>query len=206
MSAGTDNATFFWKIPRGPEWVEEYRNSGKHLSRHLVLEQLTNIEWRTLVELGCHEGVMLRRIKETFPGTQVSGIDVSPQAVKSARDDWGLDVTETTLMTWLPSVARKSYDVVLTHYALAYVSPDDLPGVISQCLRVASKAIILAEPTGPGKTLNSCVAFTSIGERINFPEWQHDYPRVFAKFGVDVESIPVEPPVQALNWLTVVKL
>lgn len=169
------------------DWIEHYNASAGLVSRNVVIAALTSLgEFGSLIELGSHAGVMLRRVEEMFPQAILYGVEANKKAADSSPyETWNED-----LMSFVTRRPRNFCDIVLTHYTLAYISPQDIPGVLSQCVRIARKAVVFAEPTGPSRLI------------WQYPEWQHDYPALLKKLGLNVTTYPVEGP-DNLNLVTV---
>lgn len=145
-------------------WLEGYRASGKLPSRSVVLEGLAWCQpWESLVELGCNAGPMLSLIRETWPQAGLIGIEPNPVAGQRAREILGEDIqiTETSLQEWLES--EHSPDVIVTHYTLAYLPPEEIRPVLAQMCRSARRGLVLAEPMGQEQLIWT------------YPEWSHDY-------------------------------
>ena len=188
MSTALASARWSQQHTMMPDWTEHYWASRSHPSRQVVIEALRELgPWSTLVELGCNAGPMLAQIHEAFPGAHLEGVEINARAAEAC----GYNVPTARvhladLMAWLPHQDANSYDVLVTHYTLAYVAPGDLPAVLSQCLRVA-KTLVLAEPLGQERLL------------YGYPEWSHDYPRELFSQGSVIRVTPVDPPEGNLN-------
>lgn len=195
MSA-TGTATQKWSQQDksfGPGWADHYWQTQGLDSRGKVVEALHGFQWKTLVELGCNAGPMLARIKTEFPEAELGGIECNEVAVKAAQKQ-GLNVVVNDLMTWLPSCPPAEWDVILTHYTLAYISPEDLHAVLWQMKRIAKVGVVIAEPTGPQRMV------------YEYPEWAHPYPALLRRLGMKVSEIKVDEQSGHLNQVTVALL
>lgn len=178
-------------------WADHYFGSRDLLSRSAVLDALREFEWHSLLEVGCNSGPMLRRVLDEFPARQVTGMDVNPVAIEAAQRL----VPEGTylcadLMKWFPS-QDEQWDIVMTHYTLAYVAPPDLKAVLMRMAQTARKGLVMAEPTaGPG---------AREGLTYPYPEWRHNYVRAFRSLGLTAEVTPFDP-IGRLNAVVTVRL
>ena len=164
----------------GPGWTENYWRTREDPSRVAVVEALTTLPpWTTLVEIGCNAGPQLHLIAKTFLGKQLYGIDVNPVALQAGRQNVSsATFTEASLWEWLPLQTGRAWDVLISHYTLAYVAPEDLSAILAQCLRVAKCGLVLAEPTAlPGAPL---------GLVWSYPEWRHPYMETLESLGAQV--------------------
>jgi trans-aconitate methyltransferase len=161
-------ATAFWANHAvDPLWMARYAGSVDQPHRAKVVEALRRLgPFWSLFEIGCHCGPMLRAVLAAFPGVLLGGCDVNAGAVEAAR-------------LWLPSVIvgpfpavtaqmpDQSVDVVLSCYALAYISPEQVGAALAEAGRLAARAVVLCEPMNwDGNTDKRESAFG---------EWRHPY-------------------------------
>ncbi len=182
-------ATAKWQIQdrSRPDWIEHYQQSRNLPSRDAVLGVLETLEpFHSLLELGCHAGPMLDRVRERFPSVALFGVEANAKAAAACP----FQCRNMDLMEYLPTQPRNAADIILTHYTLAYISLRDLPGVLAQCVRIAGKAIVLAEPTGPERLV------------YDYPEWRHDYPGLLRSLGLKVTEQIIDGPGH-MNAITV---
>jgi len=214
MHTQTVEAANWWARPRGPqarEWVETYQRSLQARHRTVLVEIMRELAPATVLELGCHCGPNLIRLCETFPHLIASGVDANAEAIVAGRT-WaaarGLDERTEFQVGRFPEVthalADRAVDVVVTCYALAYVSPSDLQAALYEAGRLAATAVVILEPmvsgeAGPQET-RSLSGYT---------EWAHDYQTALAWIGtlrgVSTTLTPIRPPVDRLNAALVVR-
>lgn len=178
----------------GPGWAESYWSSRVLPSRQAVLDVLARLKppWKTLVELGCNSGPMLARIAEAFPDAKLAGIEVNQTAAEAAAKNLpGATILRAGMTEWIQAQPEQSFDVLVTHYTLAYVAPQDIEAMIWHCRRVACH-VVLAEPT----TLSTD---TPAGLIYAFPEWRHDYAKIAKTQKAKSAVAPLAEPVGHLN-------
>jgi SAM-dependent methyltransferase len=100
---------FEWRLFYAPQ----YRGRLRSIAR------LTGLTGGRVLEVGCGSGTFLRMLADA--GFASRGVDISPEDVKYARDELGLDVVEGDLATAAADAER--YDAVLLFYVVEHV-PD----------------------------------------------------------------------------------
>jgi len=207
MTMTTADAQFYWANHHGgAAWIAEYRGTVDVASRQWALEAVRTFGLaRSVLEIGCHCGPLLRQLA-ALPGIRdVYGLDINAEAVAAARED-GLTAIVGGVPEALTRLSTRSIDVIVSSYCLAYVAPIDLPRTLGECLRIARMGLVLIEPSaGPG--VDSAV-FTD-GKYV---EWRHEYLDALARAR---RRMPIAPAVEvtrtrksldALNAIIVAKL
>ncbi len=162
---------------------------------------------RSMLELGSHSGPNLRLLARTFPDARVSGIEINGEVVEQARrllrsDGIGsVDLTVGSIVSVLPRLPADSEDVVFSCYALTYLPPGEIVGVLREAVRVANLGLLILEPHVRGDQRPRLLRET-IG-------WRHDYSRSLRGLGVQSSAMrmidtPGAPP--PLNGCLVVDL
>jgi len=212
MHAQTVEATDWWAKSRGQttaNWIANYQKSLASRHRTVLVEVLTKLGAQTVLEVGCHCGPNLIRLAEALPTASLHGIDANADAVQAGRT-WVADRNLASRVQLhvgrfpdaTAAIASGTYDVVLTCYALAYIAPADLDAALYECGRLATKAIVLAEPLSAGAQ--------SEGEKRAFSgysEWAHPYQEasrwIGSLAGMTTTIVPVTPPVERLGAVCV---
>lgn len=213
MHAETHAAGDWWAKSRGAgaaSWVQDYQGSVKRHDRTALVEILKGLEVSTLLEVGCHCGPTLVRFAQELPDLKMIGVDVNTEAITAGRA-WvaaqglssRIQLNAGRVPEMTASVPTGSCDVVLSCYALAYIAPADLDAVLYEMGRIASKAVILAEPM----TFDGAVAKGE--QRLSgYREWIHDYVSAGKWIGTwhgrTANVVPLEPPVDRMNAILVV--
>ena len=110
------------------------------LYAHYLLA-LQNLEWHSLLDVGCGSGEFLASMQGAFPGHSMRGIDLSPEMVRRARSR-GVEAECVDL-----GETEGSFDVITCVFdMLNYLSPEELPGFLT-CLkdRLNSGGVLLAD-------------------------------------------------------------
>lgn len=168
--------------------AECYWQSTGQPHRRILLDQLRSFgRPRSLLELGSHSGPNLRLAAREFPEARVGGIEINGAVVARARQllrDDGLgrvELTAGSVVDLLPGLEDDSEDLVFSCFALAYVPPGQLGGVLRHALRVARLGLVLVEPQARE------------GRRVRLMSetagWRHDYAASLRRLGVDAQAM-----------------
>lgn len=214
MHVDTVDAAAWWARPRGgsaSKWIEGYQSSLNHRHRLVISGIVKDLQPETLLEVGCHCGPNLVRLGYELPQLSMIGIDVNAEAIEAGKN-WiaGLGLSSRIQLhagrvpertSQLPSGC---VDVVLSCYALAYLAPIDLDAVLYELGRLATKAIVLAEPQVSDRPTAQWVRSLS-----GYSEWQHNYVNASRWIGtwrgMTLQAVPVSPPVDKLNAVLVAR-
>lgn len=214
MQTQTREAAQWWANPRGAKtasWVDTYRNSLAHRHRDAIVSVVQGLgaDVTSVLEVGSHCGPNLVRLARACPQlTQLSGVDVNAEAV-AAGQRWmatlGLGDRVELAHGRIPEVTHalpaQCVDVVVSCYALAYIAPGDLDAVLYEMGRLATRAIVLAEPMPGGPAARTVIWQTE------YHEWAHDYQAAAQWIGTwrgcQTTVVPIDPPVDRLNGILV---
>jgi 2-polyprenyl-3-methyl-5-hydroxy-6-metoxy-1,4-benzoquinol methylase len=98
------------------------------------------------LDAGCGEGFGANRLLEKYPSLNISGVDISRQALLTAREIAGLIETAQTDVTRLP-FTRNQFDIVLSLEVLEHL-PDPAEAV-RDYQRVSKRYLLLSVPNEP---------------------------------------------------------
>lgn len=209
MHVQTQAAADWWARPRGGQsasWIANYQQSLTTRHRLAISQIVREVHPARLLEVGCHCGPNLMRIALDHPTVQCAGIDANAEAI-AAGQQWmaqqGFTDRVVLNVGRFPEatahMASGAVDVVLSCYSLAYVSPADLDAALYELGRLATTAVILAEPMrGDAKHTMS-----------GYTEWHHDYEH--ARSWVKTlntkrtRTVPIAPPVDALTTILILE-
>ena len=212
MHRDSVQAANWWAQPRGAQaasWVQGYQRSIAAPHRTQLASIVLGFQPETALEVGCHCGPNLVRLTRASETLQAIGIDASEDAIQAGRrwiDAEGVSSRVQLNVGRFPSatagVANGAFDVVMTCYALAYVAPADMDAALYEIGRLATKAVVLAEPMpGDGQRPDRC-------ELSGYCEYAHDYagaaPWISSLSRLSDRSVvPVMPRVDRLNGILV---
>ena len=130
----------------------------------------------SVLDVGCGYGQNAHILTELFPRLRYVGLDSDPERVAAGQAQLrACGLSQARLVEGnaldLSAFPDNSVDLLLSSAFLLYISPQDLPKVLSEMHRVAKKAIILLEQHDE--------SFTDRSELINEagrpPYWIRDY-------------------------------
>lgn len=208
----TQETANWWARSRGTTtatWVSTYQQSLNARHRDQIVGLVKELGVTSLLEVGSHCGPNLVRMAQECPAiTSLSGVDVNPDAI-AAGQHWieslhlqdRIELAVGRAPEATAHIADGAVEAVLTCYALAYIDPRDLDAMLYEVGRLASKAILLAEPQAPEKSI-------ALNQTLSgYHEWAHSYEsaaRWIATWrGRTVRVVPVSPPVDRLNGIVV---
>lgn len=129
--------------------------------------------YRTLVDIGCGDGMYTNNIKQNFPHLEVFGFDPARTAVEMARQKYPSVTFETiNLLDENLVIPEKKYDVAVIRGVLHHLSDQQL--AISNAFRFADNLIIM-EPNGNNpilKIIEKTSHYHIEHEEQSFFEWQ----------------------------------
>ena len=165
---------FYWRNRRA-NWIEAYWKTQDHPHRDSLMEVLKEIEFDSVLEVGCNCAPNLQRIKKEFQGVKLAGIDINEQSIKCARKTLPEATLATNEASKLP-FRDKSYDLVITDAVLIYINPREIKKVRDEMLRVARKAIVMVE-------------WQADKEDKIFVHWRRDYRKLFEGYKIEMRQI-----------------
>jgi trans-aconitate methyltransferase len=195
-----------WQARSGEAWCAGYWNSDAMPHRNFIIQGLRLLRpFSRVLEIGCHCGPNLRRVHREWPLVDLAGMDVNAEAVgyglNAARaEGWEWDAYVGDFTKGLGAL-KTPYDVVVSCYALAYCTTEEIRVVMDHVMRLARRGVVLAEPMArwPGKSLT-------------VPEWAvaefaHDYGSLVRSRteGAIVTRWEIDPPVDRLNGVVVAR-
>jgi hypothetical protein len=103
-------------------------------------------------EGGCNLGRNLWAIRQAF-GCEVAGMDISPTAIKTAREKIWTGMDRVTLIqdnvltsSWFDTVPDRHYDVAFTRWHLIHIPRSPEKSKYLENLKRISKAFVILEP------------------------------------------------------------
>ena len=126
------------------DWKQSYFEDHPH--RELIIDTLRKYPAGSVIEFGCASGYNLHKIRQSFPHMEIGGIDISEEAIATAKR---LLPEDTAVLEACSAdsvfLSDKSADVVLTDMCLIYFDPMSIRNVLKEVRRVARKYVILIE-------------------------------------------------------------
>lgn len=180
----TNKHTKYWRN-RKINWEQSYLladGAMNHPHRDLIIKRLSEIQWRSMLEVGCGAGANLVRIKQQWPAADVGGIDINLDAIKVASKYLPkakfMDVGDPRDIF----LTDRSVDVVLSDACLIYFGPWQVRKALKDMKRVARGHLVLCELHSEKKVWFS---------RYNI----HNYRKLLEEldcYNIRIEKIPKE--------------
>jgi hypothetical protein len=174
------DAAAFWRADRGEQtapWIAQYWSSTHAEHRQHLISRLTEVvpNAASIYEFGCHCAPNLYMLRTRMPWLSIAGCDVNEAAIAAGRELLtrskivDADLRCGTIPGATADAPDRTYDVVLSCYALSYVEPEQLSATIAELWRITNKLLVVFEPMAiapipPG-----------VGARNEYIEYRHDY-------------------------------
>ena len=139
----------FWKGKFGNEYIS--RNNNKRLiasSISLFSNALksTSTCVQSAIEFGCNIGINLSALHELLPDSDLSGVEINPDAASIARNNTNAEIFESSI---LDIDINKTYDLTFTKGVLIHINPNHLVDVYKKLYNYSDKYILVAEYYNP---------------------------------------------------------
>lgn len=170
----------YWR-DHGDEWGPEYDDRKLtvplyHIQELMLTEYVAHHAPARVLEFGCGPGRHLRNLSQ-IPGIEVHGFDQSAAMVSGCLRWTGQDWIDRHVTIGMPTgrlpFKDGEFDLVYSAEVLVHVRPEDLPGVLSELLRVARRQVFHLEPD----------EHIDIAPNDHFGCWKHDLVAAYAKLG-----------------------
>jgi len=127
------------------EWddMKKYGPFSRHL-RRIIKQIIRPLEFESVLDVGCGQGSFLAELQAEFPGIKPRGIDLSPSAIKLARERVPggrfavMDISEQAL--------NEKCDLVVCSEVLEHI-PDDIIA-LRNLRKMTGKYLLISTPQG----------------------------------------------------------
>lgn len=189
---GSLNLEKYW-VDRSVGYEKEFKKHNFFLNRYFKFQEnnlinfLKNeIDFNSVLEIGCGFGRITKLITENFPTIEkVSAIDLSPAQIENAKRNVNSDKVKFLCGKIQDlNIHSENYDLVLASEVLMHISFTEIDPVIEQLVRISKKHIINLDWYRQTSGVES-------GEYC----FVHDYEGLYKKYGckVAVIDIPRQP-------------
>jgi methionine biosynthesis protein MetW len=167
----------FWQT-RGQTFVEEENQRALYWQHEWMLQHLSALKPRRVLEVGCGFGRNLRFFKERLNGfTEMIGTDFSESMLDRARQyltSYSIPLCVADAVS-LP-FPDESFDLVILHGVFMHIPPALIETALSECKRVTNSYVMQCEQNYSGLKPD----WQGIA-KINDHTFLYDYPGLFAK-------------------------
>lgn len=145
-----------WKSPK--RHVERY-------SMQWVLWRIMEFEPKSVLDIGCGNGLLLFRIKQLLPACEVFGVDLSETAIARMRNQYGLEgqVMDAYDVDQLP----RTFDFIVANHLLEHLYRDR---------EFVKKCQVLLNPGG--------MFYAAVPNNISGPEETEEHVRKYDNFSL----------------------
>ena len=182
----TKQWSHWWQV-RQIDWKKEYQTTWNHPHRTMITRSLANINFLSLLEVGCGAGANLINIVKHLPGKQLGGIDINPEAIKEAQEMLNGAFLKVSSVEDI-MMSDNSTDIVLSDMTLIYFGGKRLDAAIEEIKRVSRHFVFLSE-------FHSTSWYDRMKLWLTSGLHAHDYQRLLEKHGfydVSVVKAPAE--------------
>jgi ubiquinone/menaquinone biosynthesis C-methylase UbiE len=169
----TKNNQAYWKN-RKIDWKAHYGN-WNHPHRFVITQILKQLNWLSLIEIGCGAGANLLNILKAIPGRQLGGIDINQDAIDYCNKVFQGALFKAGSMDDV-MMSDKSTDVVLSDMSLIYVDPSKIEKYLGEVKRITRNYVVLCE-------LHSTSWWNRLAVRWNEGYQMYDYEKLLTKMG-----------------------
>lgn len=155
------------------DWVTDYKDSVNHPHRDSLANIVASLKPESVLEVGANCGPNLAKIKSVLPDIELSGIDLSADAI-AHRGEFDIVFGDVC------DIPFDDFDLVLVDAVLLYISPQFIKQAMDEITRVAQKYIVLVEWDSE----------SMFGVEKNF-HWARDYKTILEWYGFSVEKIKI---------------
>jgi ubiquinone/menaquinone biosynthesis C-methylase UbiE len=148
----------YWEN-RKIDWDKHYTETWNHPHRQMITNKLKEWKWISILEVGCASGPNLIKIWGMFPRADVAGIDINPDAVKTAQrifdgltQDWHKEYKNYRNRPWFKvnsgdniMISDDATDIIMSDMTLIYIGSRGIKKYLKEMHRVTRGRIMLME-------------------------------------------------------------
>jgi ubiquinone/menaquinone biosynthesis C-methylase UbiE len=197
---GDRSDEFYWKYKSffSFNWRSGYLDSNTilHPHRDILINRLLNTTYslESVLEVGCADGVNLRKISKKKPNIKLEGIDINKRVLEEGRITLKNDGISNVILKYksaknLNTYNSKEFDVVFCDAILMYIAPNNIDKVLKNIIRISRKSVLLCEQHTNDKSFYN-------------DKWVHNYNAIIEKIpGVQVVYFhPIPDNIWGGDW------
>lgn len=141
LTDGVYDPKEFWHDTGRAYWRTGIAPSSEHVRQEALLRTiLREIEFQSVLDVGCGGGRLGRLIHDVNPDVQYTGIDISDQALMVARSYLpDAELEQTTLSAF--KTRGRHWDLVLTCEVLLHIPPEDIEFAVSKLRKMGDQVL-----------------------------------------------------------------
>lgn len=195
---GSKIQEFIWQtrhIYKGKQWLKENWQTKDDPAikklRSVMVQKIRSYSPRSVLDFGCGTGPQLYLLSQVLKETKFLGLELNKHAVIFGQNKFkeeNISNVELVYKTanYLSKIPDKSFDVIYTMAVMFYIGPDKIEKIAKEMLRIAKKAVILAEPNYPHTENDKNGMGIYVGGH-----WLRNFPDLFASLGINRQKIKV---------------
>lgn len=165
---------FYWKNIHllKKDWKKGYLDKECLEEDHrkfLINKVLNNKKIKKILELGCGDGVNLRKISKRNKYIKLYGIDINKAAIQKGINDLSNSNHKIKLIQQniknLKIYKDNEFDIVFTDAVLLYIDKNKIKEIITEIIRISRLKVFLCEQHTYGKTFYN-------------DKWVHNYKKI----------------------------
>ena len=166
-----DEVHAYWdaRYQRGGEIATGVGSLGEYqmFKSKILSELIKKYEIKTLLDLGCGYGLILRNLENL---TKIVGVDISPTAIHGATSfDWGSTEFEGHVLPLDKPLSLGNFDVVTCFDVLIHVPPTSRKQIIENCYRHSSRFVCFYTPKNSTNIQSSSHVFGVEDSELVYP-------------------------------------
>lgn len=129
----------YWR-EEGKTYIDHYEHNGVYQKQEkILLNYLKNLQFRSVLELGCGFGRLTNLIMDNFDIDDYVALDVSPDQLSHLKPRKNLQRVNGDIMTFNPS---RKFDLILSAEVLMHQLPSHISSIIAKMKLMSNKHII----------------------------------------------------------------
>ena len=156
------------------KWKEAYEVPHHYLGhKKFLINLLTNDKRiKKILELGCGDGINLRKIAQKKKSIELTGLDINKVAIqegylKIKKLNYKINLIKDNIKN-LMKYSNNQFDIVFSDSALMYIDKNNIHKVLKEALRISKiKVVIYEQHTNKKSFYND--------------KWTHNYKNIFKK-------------------------
>jgi 2-polyprenyl-3-methyl-5-hydroxy-6-metoxy-1,4-benzoquinol methylase len=128
------------------EWGDMSDNAPTPIhTRRLILNEAANLQFASVLDVGCGSGILISETREHFPGLRYAGADLARTAVERGRRRYpGISFHQLDIET---EALPDTFDLVLFSEVVEHLHQPER--AVANLRKMCSGHVVLTTPTGP---------------------------------------------------------
>jgi hypothetical protein len=182
----------YWKS-KGLGAIQSYWDSPPASKRSVwFCQQLKKYDFKSIFEVGYFSGRNLKYIREEFVDVEIGGLEISPKAVKFARNKLSMPHLKLMNLHDMDQIEER-FDIVFTSGVLIHIPPEDVKSVVQKMMGMGNKYVMHLEELGVGDIV-ACPKKKMKPKKKVSDQWQWNVNLVSIYQSLNFEPIVISLP------------